>query len=93
MGSSINLTAIYVTDIVGIVLLFLILVTKGWILPARRKESTILCALIIVSIVNCACDAYLSYCDGRPGTFYYFISMVGNTYMYMYYLISYLFLY
>ena len=86
MGSSINLTAIYVTDIVGIVLLFLILVTKGWILPARRRESRILCILIIISIINCAFDAYLSYCDGKPGTFYYFISMVGNTYMYMYYL-------
>lgn len=87
MGSAINLQAVYVTDLVGIAILIVILAARGWNLPARKDESRILVALILVSIMNCIADIYVFACDGRIGSGYYLILMLGNTYLYIYNLI------
>ena len=87
MNSSLDLMSIAITDLVGIALLVIILVARGWILPARKKESQILFALISVSIINCAVDLIVSFCDGKAEPVYRNISFIGNTYLYLYYLL------
>ena len=87
MESAINLQAVYITDLVGITILVIILAAKGWNLPARKDESRILVALILLSILNCIADIYVFACDGMTGTLYYCILLVGNTYLYLYNLI------
>ena len=87
MESAINLQAVYITDLVGITILVIILAAKGWNLPARKDESRILVALILLSILNCIADIYVFACDGMQGTLYYCILLVGNTYLYLYNLI------
>ena len=87
MGNAINLQSVYITDLVGIAILVIILAAKGWNLPARKDESRILVSLLLVSILNCIADIYVFYCDGKAGQLYYFILMVGNTYLYLYNLI------
>ena len=84
MDTSINLTSIFGTDFVGMILLLIILMTKGWSLPARRKESRIILVTIIASIFNCLADALVSLCDGRAGATMRYISIIGNTYLYLY---------
>ena len=87
MGTAINLQAVYVTDLVGITILVVILATKGWNLPARKDESHILLGLLLVSILNCIADIYVFGCDGMAGLKYYYILLIGNTYLYFYNLI------
>ena len=87
MESAINLQAVYIADLVGITILVIILAAKGWNLPARKDESRILVALILLSILNCIADIYVFACDGMNGTLYYCILLVGNTYLYLYNLI------
>ena len=87
METAINLQAIYITDLVGITILVVILATKGWNLPARKDESHILLGLLLVSILNCIADIYVFGCDGLPGLKYYYILLIGNTYLYFYNLI------
>lgn len=87
MENVINLQAVYVTDLVGIAILVVILATKGWNLPARKDESRILLALLLVSILNCIADIYVFACDGIPGLKFYYILLIGNTYLYLYNLI------
>ena len=87
MESAINLQAVYIADLVGITILVIILAAKGWNLPARKDESRILVALILLSILNCIADIYVFACDGMKGTLYYCILLVGNTYLYLYNLI------
>ena len=87
MQGAINLQSVYITDLVGIAILVIILAAKGWNLPARKDESRILVALILVSILNCIADIYVFACDGISGRLYYCILMIGNTYLYLYNLI------
>ena len=87
METAINLQAIYITDLVGITILVVILATKGWNLPARKDESHILLGLLLFSILNCIADIYVFGCDGLPGLKYYYILLIGNSYLYFYNLI------
>ena len=87
MGSSLNMTSIFGTDFVGVLLLLIILMTKGWVLPARKKESRALLMLLIFSMLDCLCDAMVSLIDGRPGYFIHFLSVTGNTFLYVYNLV------
>lgn len=87
MENAINLQSVFITDLVGIAILVIILAAKGWNLPARKDESRIIVSLLLVSILNCIADIYVSYFDGKPGQLYYLILMTGNTYLYLYNLI------
>lgn len=84
MESAINLQSVYVTDLVGVAILVIIYLTKGWKLPTRKDESTIMMALIGASVLNCIVDLFVFTCDGKQGAEYYFILMSGNTYLYFY---------
>ena len=83
----INLTSIFGTDFVGVFLLVMILVTRGWSLPARKKESRILLVLIAATIFYCVGDALVSLCDGKQGVCLRYVNILGNTYLYIYNLV------
>lgn len=87
METAINMQSVYVTDLVGIAILVIIMVTRGWSLPGRKLESRLMMALLAFSMFNCVADIYVFQCDGRPGPGYRAILMVGDTYLYMYNLI------
>ena len=83
----INLHAILVADFIGIAILLVILVTRGWNLPGRKDESHIMLRMLIFSVFNCFVDQVVAYCDGRIGTgyvFYHSLLYAGNTYLYIY---------
>ena len=84
MASSINLTSILITDSVGVCLLLVLMFTKGWYMPTRKKESHLLFLLMAASLFNCIADAFTSICDGTPGTGYRVALMIGNTYLYLF---------
>ena len=87
MGTAINMQSVYVTDLVGIAILVIIMVTRGWSLPGRKLESRLMMALLAVSMFNCVADIYVFQCDGMPGPGYRAILMIGDTYLYLYNLI------
>ena len=65
MQQGINMAAVYLADYVGVMLLFLILLARGWELPGRKKESRILLILIIATIIDCATHHRLDHDDTR----------------------------
>lgn len=87
MPSTVNSTAALVTDYVGIMLSLTILFSKGWNLPTRKRESRIIFFLIIASVMECVIDAVIFYIDGKPGEFYFYVSFIGNTILYLYNLV------
>ena len=87
MPSSINLTAILITDSVGICLLLVLMFTKGWYMPTRKKESRLLFLLMLATLINCAADAFASVFDGTPGLAIKAVLMIGNSYLYLFNLI------
>ena len=70
MDTAINMQSVYVTDLVGIAILVIIMVTRGWSLPGRKLESRIMMVLLAVSMFNCVADIYVFQCDGIPGPGY-----------------------
>ena len=83
----INLHAVLVADFIGIAILLVILVTRGWNLPGRKAESSIMLRMLIASVFNCIIDQVVTYCDGRIGkgyAFFHSLLYVGNTYLYIY---------
>ena len=66
MISGINITAVYVADFIGVLILLLILLVKGWDIPGRKDESRILFVLIVASLIDCVLDSFVSYADGKP---------------------------
>ena len=87
MNGSLNLTAILITDSVGICILLILMFTKGWYIPTRKKESSLLFLMMTAALFNCAADAFTSICDGTPGPGFRAILMVGNTYLFLFNLI------
>ena len=79
MGSGINLTSVFIADFIGVLMLFLLLFTKGWVLPTRKRESKLLFILIIATLLDCLVDPFAYYFDGKPGKLSYVILFLSNT--------------
>ncbi|MBR5937379.1 MAG: GGDEF domain-containing protein [Clostridiales bacterium] len=88
MDTSINLATILATDLTGAFLLLLLLLSRGWSLPARKKESRIILVMLLSSILYCVGDAYVSYCDGKAGFLMRMVCIGGNTYLFFYNLLA-----
>ncbi len=84
METAINMQSVYVTDLVGITILLILIISRGWILPGRKDESRFMLIMLIVSVINCAADLTAFALDGRSGAAYHVILMIGNSYLYIY---------
>ena len=87
MTPIIDIYAVSVADFIGIAILLVILVSRGWNLPGRKEESLILLRMLIMSVANCIVDQLVAYFDGRLGDGYHFhhiMLWIGNTYLYLY---------
>ncbi len=87
MSGQINMLAVYIADYVGVLLLGLILLSRGWDLPGRKEESRILLILTIATLIDCLIDPFIFAVDGRPGAFNRFIVVFGNSALFLYNLI------
>ena len=81
------MAAIFIADYVGLLLLILILLARGWDLPGRRDESRILFIMIIATMIDCLIDPFIFLVDGRPGGVYRVLGFVGNSLLYIYNLV------
>ncbi len=87
MTPIINIYAVTVADFIGIAILLVILVSRGWNLPGRKEESHILLRMLIMSVINCIVDQLVAFYDGKLGAgyqFYHVMLLIGNTYLYLY---------
>ena len=87
MSSPINMVAVCVADFIGVLLLGIVLLTRGWNLPTRRRESIILCILISATLIDCLVDPFAFLADGKPGRLNHFLCFFGNSILYIYNLI------
>ena len=83
----INLYAVLIADFLGVAILLVILVTRGWNLPGRKEESRMMLFMLLMSVANCLVDQAVTYYDGRLGAyakFYNVFLWVGNTFLFLY---------
>ncbi|MCR5592105.1 MAG: GGDEF domain-containing protein [Lachnospiraceae bacterium] len=84
MSQGINMTAVYIADYVGVMMLLLILLARGWELPGRKMESRILLFLVIGALINCAVDPVIFLADGQPGKLNWGVVFFGNSFLFLY---------
>lgn len=87
MSVGIDMTAVFIADCVGVLLLTLILLARGWDLPGRRDESRILFIMIIATMIDCLIDPFVFLVDGRPGSMYRALGFFSNSILYLYNLV------
>ena len=84
ISQGINVTAVFVADYIGVMLLVLILLARGWELPGRKMESRILLILVIGALIDCAVDPIVFLADGQPGLLNWGIVFFGNSFLFLY---------
>ncbi len=84
MNSTIDLTAIFGTNLMGLLLMICLLICKGWQIHARKLTSVILLVMIIMVTLGCIIDPFNFYFDGKPGDLSYFIVYAGNIVLYLF---------
>lgn len=70
------------TNLLGMLLMITLLLTKGWKIPASRHESRILLIMILATIAGCLLDPLAWLMDGHPGAFARFMVYASNTLLY-----------
>ncbi len=83
MSSTIDLTSIYTTNLLGCLMMLVLLICKGWKIHSRKLTSTILLIMILSALTGCILDPIVFYADGKPGEFNYFIVYAGNFILYL----------
>lgn len=82
MTGSLNITAILVADLMGIVLLTVVASSARWRLREEGSENDALRILVASAFIACLADLIASLCDGRAGAMMFMGVYVGNFLLY-----------
>ncbi len=77
-----NLHSIYASNLVGLLLMAMLLASKGWCIQTRNHESQVIRIIIYVVIIGCIVDPFASYLDGKPGSTALILLYIFNTVLY-----------
>lgn len=83
MPQEFNLTAVYVSNILGITLIGVLLVCNLWRLRDKKKESRYLLWMMFFICSSCIVDPIVYTVDGTPGILNKFVIFWGNSWLYL----------
>lgn len=78
-----ELTAVYVANIFGIMLICILLISNLGRLREKNDETYCLLLMMFFTFLGCAIDPIASYADGQPGSLNRILVHVGNSLLYM----------
>jgi len=81
--TSLDLNAINVPNMLGVMLLAILLSGNVWRLRERTPENVSLVTLMFLSFTNCIMDPLVYYVEGRLGIFYRTFLYFGNTWIFI----------
>ena len=82
MSSQIDLSAVYIANAMGLVLLFVTMTGNVWRLKLKTRENRILLLMVAASITACIADPICFAADGKPGMLNFLVVFGGNTWIY-----------
>lgn len=82
MFEGLNITAIFIADLIGIVLLWVVASSARWRLEEPGPENAALRVLVFAALIACAADLIASLCDGRAGALAFTGVYAGNLLLY-----------
>lgn len=81
MGSQINLPAIYIANIMGVLLCIGLLFGDSWKLNNSDKESRYLKYMVILTLITCVIDPLTFTADSKPGLICFLMVYGGNLWL------------
>ena len=80
--TGINLTSILITNLIGILLMLIVLLSKGWMVRVNSVESKIILSMMITVIIGCIVEPLTFILDGIPGNLNHTLSFIANSVLY-----------
>ena len=80
--TGINLTSILITNLIGILLMLIVLLSKGWMVRVNSVESKIILSMMITVIIGCMVEPLTFILDGIPGNLNHTLSFIANSVLY-----------
>lgn len=77
--TGLNLTSILITNLFGLVLMLILLLSRGWMTRVKSRESKLLFIMILTVIVGCIVEPLAFILDGIPGKFNHIMVFISNT--------------
>ncbi len=77
--TGLNLTSIFVTNLFGILLMAILLLSKGWMARVKQHEGTLVLMMIISVVAGCIIEPLSFVCDGIPGQTNHIVLFILNT--------------
>ncbi|MBE5890297.1 MAG: GGDEF domain-containing protein [Lachnospiraceae bacterium] len=74
-----NLKAVYVADLMGVILSFLALYENAWRFKEKTKENRTLLTLSLIFLIACVAEAISFTVDGHAGIFCRIVRLLSNT--------------
>ena len=80
--TKIDLTPIFITNLLGVVLMVILVLSKGWMIKRKRGEARVIMAMLATIIIGCVVEPITFAIDGIPGHHISFIAFFFNTVLY-----------
>lgn len=77
--TGVNLSLVLITNIFGLLLMAVLLVSKGWKARNRYNETDIIPMVLVSIIIGCIVEPLTYIVDGIPGKFIHYAAIVLNT--------------
>ena len=83
MTSDVNLTSIFITNTLSLVLLLVTVVGCRWRLTRRDTGAICLNVIAICIVISCLVDPFVFFSDGKSGFAHYLIIYLGNSWLFI----------
>lgn len=83
MTATINLPAIVIANIMGVMLCLVMLIGRRWKIYGLDSEKTAIHIMMLAVLVSCIVDPLVFYMDGRPGQLAYLTVYIGNLWLFL----------
>ena len=80
--TGINLSSVFITNFFGLLLMFILFLSKGWMARAKQNEGRLVLIMIISVMVGCIFEPLTFVLDGVPGTANRIFAYIINTIVY-----------
>ncbi len=83
MGSQVNLPAVYIADLIGILLMCSLLWSNIWRMRIKNKENNLMLMTMLIVILACIADIVAFASDGRDGQGMFYAVYISNFLLYL----------
>lgn len=83
-----NITSVYASNLIGIMLLIIMFISNFWRFRYKTYENKMLIYMMLVAMAACFMIVVTYYVDGKEGNLYRFLGYLSNTLIYIFNMVT-----